>query len=254
MLALERQEDIVRRVNQDGSIRVKELSALYSVTEDCIRKDLAQLEKDGLLKRTYGGAVTVRRNERDLGVSSRRRKNVAGKHAIAEKALEMIRDGDMVFMDISTANTELARLLAASELDITVVTNMIEVMQILAVPVKLRTICIGGEFNRTYDGFVGNLADEQIRPFRFDIAFMGAVGIDVFSGDVLTYMPEDGRTKAGVLERARRACLLFECRKFRNTGDYAFAEIGQFSDVILDGEPPAEEMTRLKEFGASLHW
>ena len=62
MFAQERQESIVSQVNIEGSVRVKDLSVKFAVTEDCIRKDLAILEKRGLLKKAYGGAVSVRQN------------------------------------------------------------------------------------------------------------------------------------------------------------------------------------------------
>ena len=69
MFAEERQEQIVRLVEQKGSVRVKELSEQFQVTEDCIRKDLTLLEKRGLLKKSYGGAIKRRVNTHDLHVS-----------------------------------------------------------------------------------------------------------------------------------------------------------------------------------------
>ena len=104
MFAEERQNDIVSLVNKKGSVRVKELSEKYDVTEDSIRKDLTQLEKKGLLKKTYGGAMKIRINVHDLDVAQRKDKNIEMKQMIAQKALELIKDGDMVFLDISTAN------------------------------------------------------------------------------------------------------------------------------------------------------
>lgn len=106
MFAEERQNQIVSLLNQNGSVRVKELSEQFQVTEDCIRKDLTLLEKKGLLKKSYGGAVKIRINPHDFNVSQRKEKNIEAKQKIASKAMGLIKNGDMVFLDISTANLE----------------------------------------------------------------------------------------------------------------------------------------------------
>ena len=98
MLARERQNTIVEIVNREGSVRVKNLSKKFGVTEDSIRKDLAHLEKDGMLKKTYGGAVRVRTNSHDRYVSQRIGKNVEEKRVIAKRAYEIIQDGDVIFL------------------------------------------------------------------------------------------------------------------------------------------------------------
>ena len=144
MFAEERQNQIVALVNKNGSVRVKELSEKYQVTEDSIRKDLTFLEKKGLLKKTYGGAMKKRVNVHDLNVSQRKDKNIEIKQKIASKAIELIKDGDMVFLDISTANLELAKLIIKSPLNITVVTNMVDIMLEFMVPTTARLIFIGG--------------------------------------------------------------------------------------------------------------
>ena len=124
MFAEERHEQIVALVNRNGSVRVKELSELFQITEDSIRKDLTILERKGLLKKTYGRAMRKRVNLHDLNVSQRKDRNTQAKQMIASKAMKLIKDDDMVFLDISTANLELARLIVKSTLNIIVVTNM----------------------------------------------------------------------------------------------------------------------------------
>ncbi|MGI6110551.1 MAG: DeoR/GlpR family DNA-binding transcription regulator, partial [Eubacteriaceae bacterium] len=115
MLAKERQDQIASKVNSDGSVLVKDLAEQYGVTEDSIRKDLSILEKGGLLQKTYGGAVKIRERGHDFYVAQRRNKNPAAKRSIAEKAYALIENGDTVFLDISTSNIELAKLLIERE-------------------------------------------------------------------------------------------------------------------------------------------
>lgn len=129
---------------------------------------------------------------------------------MAACAMDLIEPRTTIFLDISAANTELATLLQEHAIALTIVTNMLDVASVLSAPGSITTIVAGGTFNSAYDGFVGSLTDQQIRQFRFDIAFMGAAGLDAERGAALTHLPEDGLTKAAALSASRRAYLLVE--------------------------------------------
>lgn len=249
MFAEERQNAIVALVNKSGSVRVKDLSEQFEVTEDSIRKDLTLLEKKGLLKKTYGGAMKVRINIHDLDVAQRRDKNIESKRIIAQKAMKLIKDGDMVFLDISTANLELARLLAKSMRNLTVVTNMIDIMMELTSAAAVKLIFIGGTFSRGRDGFVGSVTISQIVNYRFDLAFIGAVGVDLIDNSVATYMVEDGLTKRAVLDASRKAYMMLEVRKLNMDGTYKYAKIDDFTGAVMDAAPPAELAECMREYG-----
>ena len=90
MLAGERHDQIVSQVNDKGSVLVKDLSSEFGVTEDSIRKDLTMLEKKGLLKKAYGGAVKIRNNPHERYVAQRKGKNLECKMTIAKKAMELM--------------------------------------------------------------------------------------------------------------------------------------------------------------------
>lgn len=164
MLAEERQNAIVSQVNLNGSVLVKELSGQFGVTPDSIRKDLTLLEKRGLLKKTYGGAVKLRVNLHDFYASERKHRNVREKQVIAHKALDLIDSGDFIFLDISTANIELAKLLQEARRHLTVCTNMIEVMQLFAVNPAgaVDFLFFGDTMSHFPGGFVGSLTNQEI--------------------------------------------------------------------------------------------
>lgn len=249
MFAEERQNMIAAMVNKNGSVRVKDLSEQFRVTEDSIRKDLTLLEKKGMLKKTYGGAVKKRINVHDLDVSQRKDKNIEIKQIIAQKAMGLIKDGDMVFLDISTSNLELAKLLAKSMLDITVVTNMIDVMLELTAATTVKLIFLGGTFSRGRDGFVGSVTISQITNYRFDLAFIGIVGVDLLDNSVAAYMADDGLTKHTVLNNSRRGYMMLETRKFNMDGTYKYAKIDDFTGAIMETAPPEELMEQMNEYG-----
>src|SRR4051794_5024499 len=111
MLMLERQRKIADLVSSRQSVRVSELSRLFSITRETVRHDLETLEREGRLKRSHGGAVSVESPSAELHFSKREVRNVLEKRAIAAHALKGIAEGDAVLMDASSSVLELARLL-----------------------------------------------------------------------------------------------------------------------------------------------
>ncbi|WP_294152074.1 DeoR/GlpR family DNA-binding transcription regulator [uncultured Selenomonas sp.] len=169
MFLEERQEAILNLLARDGKVRVKDLSEMFKVTEDCIRKDLGALEKQGKLKRTYGGAVVRRENLHMLEVSKHRNTDVEAKRRIAQAAVKLIHDKDMVFLDISTSNLAIAELLVKTDREMTVVTNMIDILVVLARNPKIRLVFAGGKINKSRDGFWGGMTLDFISKLKPDI-------------------------------------------------------------------------------------
>ena len=93
-------------------------------------------------------------------------------------------------------NLELAKCIYQKNISLTIITNMIDIMQLFRHGEhKVNLIFIGGHFNRAKDGFIGTLAIEQIHNYRFDLSFIGTVGMNIHDGKVTTYDVEDGLTK-----------------------------------------------------------
>ena len=252
MFVEERHNLIISSLEKKGKIKVKELSQEFGLTEDAIRKDLAVLEKKGLLKRVYGGAVKSRENLHNFDVVQRKNQDMDIKEKIAENAMKIIKDDDMIFLDISTSNIELAKLLIKSNLKITVVTNMIEIMLLLTAPSNINTIFIGGEFNRGKDGFIGSMAISIIKNFKFDKAFLGVVGVDLYDNSVATYVPDDVMTKRAVIESSRKKYMIMETKKFNIDGNFKYAPIDSFDGIIMEKKPDDDILTQLNDYNLDL--
>ncbi len=254
MLAEERQNEIVNQVNLNGSVLVKQLSRQFEVTEDSIRKDLTLLEKKGLLKKTYGGAMKIRVNSHEFTVSDRIDNYLEEKKRIAAKAEKLIEDGDMIFLDISTSNLELAKLLIQRDSSITVVTNMIEIMLMFAHmnPANTNFIFIGGVMSSGKEGFVGSLANQELEKYHFDKAFMGTVGVDLERNRTATYKVEDATTKSVAMVSAGKSYMMLENRKFDHDGNYQYAKISDFTGAILDSEPHLAVKNQMSKY--SIEW
>lgn len=251
MFVEERQALIIEQIQSAGNIKVKELSTRFKVTEDLIRKDLKSLEKQGLLKRVYGGAVAIKQNLHREMVAQRRDLNLVVKQQIAKKALSLIKDNYVVFLDISTVNIELAKLLVKNQCRVTVVTNMLDVVNILAKS-SVHVIFIGGEFDASRDGFVGSLALSIVKQFRFDIAFLGVVGIDISDNAVMTYLVDDGIMKKEILGISKRAYMMCEQEKLFQMGNYVYAKLEAFSGIITDKVFSSKEQQDLEVYNLDI--
>ena len=131
MFAEERIQAILNILKKEGRVTVKELSSKFNVTEDCIRKDLKNIEKISSIRRIYGGAVLARETLENQDTKDRKEINIPTKKIIAEKAFNLIEDRETIFLDISTINILLAKLLAESNKKVTLVTNMLDILNVV---------------------------------------------------------------------------------------------------------------------------
>ena len=253
MLQQERHEQILARLNTDGKVKVKELAVDFEVTEDCIRKDLTALEKEGLLKRIHGGAMQVRKNLHAYHVDERMSVRLTQKKIIAKKAVELIEENTVIFLGISTVNLELAKCIYQKNIPLTIVTNMIDIMQLFKQgDHHVNLIFIGGHFNRAKDGFIGALTIEQIHNYRFDLAFIGTVGMNIHDDKVTTYDVEDGLTKKEVMDASKKCYLVAENEKFNLDGNYVFGHLSEFTGYIGEQELGSPFKEKIMEYGSEI--
>ncbi len=248
MFVEERRQEILRLLQEAGKVRVKELSTRFQVTEDCIRKDLAVMEQEGLLKRAYGGAVleSERYFEHSRLVSVRKDQYLEEKQSIAKKAVALIPEESTIYLDNCTTNIELAKEIVRSKKKLNVVCGMLDIAMVLANCEQIQLILLGGKYQKTQHSFLGNLAVQHMDPFRFDCAFMGVVGIDVNKDEVTVCDPEDGLIKKAAVRRSREVYLLMETRKFEFDANYSYMKLSQASGIICEKEPKEEYQQQLK--------
>ena len=233
MFLRERQDKISEFVNTNGRATVIELSEKFGVTEDCIRKDLKHLDAQGLLKRVYGGAISTSVHP-NWNISTRINTKIPEKRAIAEKAYGLIDSGETIYLDISTTNIALAEKIAAGTKYLTVVTNMIDILQALNGNPAIKVISTGGTVNYELNSFYGSAAIQMLESYHFDKVFMGAIGINLDAGELLTYDIDDGAVKRQVIKTASQVILVADSEKFSSSGSYTFAHFDDITTVITD--------------------
>ena len=236
MFLEERYNEILHKIKIDGRVTVKNLAKEFKVTEDCIRKDLRELEVRKQLKRVYGGAIGVRTHEDVKPIDERKNINVEKKRKIAQNALKIIDDGEIIFLDTSTINLEIAKVIKECDKKLIVITNMIEIVFELKNSSNIKVICVGGEFNKEVGAVVGAAADRYIQNFTFDKSFIGTCGINKDTGYISTISIEDGNTKKTIIESSNKSYIVTEKEKFNYDEFYKFAKLEDTDGIITEDE------------------
>jgi len=166
-----------------------------------------------------------------------------------------IQDGDVIFLDISTINIELVKLIVEADRPVTVVTNMIDAILIMLYEkdTKTKLIFLGGKLNRGRDGFVGTITNRNISNYQFDKAFMGVVGIEINRNRVYTYDTEDALTKKSVMEVSNECYMLMEREKLSKDGNYKYAGIDEFTGLIMEESVEGSIMSKLKSYNINIY-
>ena len=171
----ERRKYILDQLKIKSSISVSELSEAFSLSEVSVRKLLANMEQEGVLKRTWGGAVSRYGSLREFSHQENEVRHREEKKAIAAAAYDCIQDGEAVFLDSGTTTFELARMIVEGpKRNIMPCTNNIFVAMELAKAADIHSIIIGGELRTNIYSCVGYLAEQVLGNLFFDKGFISA--------------------------------------------------------------------------------
>ena len=236
MFLEERQAKILEMLEKDGKVLVKELAEIFKVTEDSIRKDLSSLELDGKLKRTYGGAVGIKEKLQMTEAHRRRISDVDAKRKIATAAVKLINAHDLIFLDISTISIAIAQILEKTENNYKILTNMVDVLVMLARNPKIKLFFAGGQINQSRDGFSDALNLDFISNFRPAISFIGAVGVDIKKNSLTSRDTAGGVHKARMIELSKSSYIIAESRKIGTESLYRFATLDKVDGIITETE------------------
>ncbi len=247
MLAAERRNLILEKLQDEKKVVVSELSEQFGVSEETIRRDLDKLDKEGLATKTYGGAVLAENNNTDMPFSVRKKKNMQGKRIIADIIQELISDGDHIIMDPSTTAVSIVKAIKNKK-RLTVVTNSIEVLVELSDASGWDIISTGGTLRENYLALVGPKAVESINSFNADKVILSCKGIDMEKG-ITDANEMFSQVKKAMLHSAAQKILAVDSTKFEKV---AFSQICAVSDVdmvVTDIRPSDAWMEYFKDKG-----
>ena len=229
---------------------VEELAQRFDVTLQTIRRDLTELSDTGLLDRVHGGAVP-RRGVINLGYEERRLMNEAAKAAIARACAAAIPENCSIIMNLGTTTEAVARELLHHR-NITVITNNMNVANILVANPGCDIMVAGGAFRRSDGGLVGELTTQFFEQFKVDYAVIGASALDG-DGDLLDFDMAEVRVSKTIIRQARRVHLVCDNSKLGRSAPVRLASLSEVSAVFTDKPFPDDLAQRCQAWQTQVH-
>lgn len=243
MYQIERMQAIIDYLKNNKRISVEDICRLYGVSRDTARRDIVNLESKGLIVRTHGGAILPERHEEIKDYKVRLGTNIEEKRSIAAVAASLIKNGDNVIMDTSTTVQITAENLKAS--DCTVITNSINLADILSSKNGINIHLLGGQLNHQHRYLYGHLTIEMLSNYFADKAFIGALGMTE-KGLAVVY-EEDAFVMKKMIEQANQVIVLMDHSKFGKNGYYKVADLDEIDLVVTDKVPDEKYVNLLKD-------
>lgn len=244
MLAADRIARILKMVKENGSVKVENLSAILGVSEMTVRRDLEKCEKTGVIERCYGGAVLRPSIEGEEDYLDKSRSHQSEKSRLASAAVKLVSPGDTVYLDAGTTTYEIAKLLRGYK-HLTVITNDLEIALLLTKS-NLELIMLGGIVQKSTNSISDEIAEQNMRIFRADIAFIGGRSIDT-SFNVFTPTIQKAYLKRTVTKNSNKKYLVVDASKFYKQALVKIDNMSDYTGVITDKAFTAEEMKAFRE-------
>jgi DeoR/GlpR family transcriptional regulator of sugar metabolism len=254
MPAAVRQGRIVEAVRTHGFVSVAQVANALSVSEMTIRRDLMELERDGQLLRTHGGALAPEGvgdhviDRTEPAFDARLRKQQAAKRRIALAALEFVRDRRTVALDVGTTVYSLASLLVDRP-GVKTFTNSLRIAALLGEH-KCDVFLPGGQVRGDEMSLCGPTALSQFEHMWFDVAFIGVSGVT--ADGLFDYSLEDSEMKRVYLRRSKLKALLCDASKFHHLSLVRIAPLADIDVLVTEAAPPADVAAALAEAGVEL--
>ncbi|HEY7938143.1 MAG TPA: DeoR/GlpR family DNA-binding transcription regulator [Candidatus Limnocylindrales bacterium] len=249
LLPADRLQVIADFIRERGSVRSRDLVRALGVTDETIRRDLARLAEQGLVRRAHGGALAVRPSD-ETDTAFRLREHAVEKAAIGRRAAELVADGSSIILDSGTTTLGLARALRGKE-NLTVVTTAVtNALELVGNP-TMSVIMTGGMIRPTTFGASGQLAAATLRGLHVDQTFLAIHSVSVAGG--LTYpLFEEVDAKRAMIEAAAEVILLADHSKFGRQALVRVAPITAVQRIITTPGIDPAEAAAIRDLGIDL--
>lgn len=228
----EREHEILKLLSSEGYITVKQLSGLLYTSESSIRRDLASLENQGMVSRSYGGVSLVKNSSQVIPFSTRAHHNISAKKIIATKAASLIHDGDIVFLDQSSSAFFIAYEILKKP-NITVVTNNIEIISFLSQS-DVEIISSGGILSKANRNcLLGNDARKTFENIHANILFFSAKALAP-NGVIYDCVREEVCVRNAMLANAEKKIFLCDLEKFGKYAGYKQCTLDDIDYLITE--------------------
>lgn len=236
MFAEERKREILRLLNIQKKVKTLELSQLFNVSEPTIRRDINEMDEQGLLVRTHGGALSIDQSEMEPSFSEKIERFHQEKHDIGILAAGLIKDHDTVVLDSGTTTVAIAKNIKAKQ--VTVITNSLDVAAVLQENEEVELIVTGGQMRWNTRAMVGSLTEKALSAFRVNLAFVGTNGFN--ENGFMTPNMTEAQTKKKMIDIADRVFIVADSSKYGKTQLCVVAALNGVNGIISDAQLPAD--------------
>ena len=238
MLTLERQEEILEILNKNKSATVEELAAELFVSGATIRRDLRSMEKQGLIKRSHGGAMPFKSSAEESAFAIREQENTSAKKSIANLAVKLIKNGDSLFIDSSTTTGVLISMFNNFKY-LTVTTTGLRNALLLSQTDNVKIYIAGGQIQNHSNSIIGSDTMDYISRIHSDISFVSCSGVTIENGFTDSSI-EQAKLKQQMRKNSAKLAMLCDSTKFGKTflcTDFNFDDI----DYLITDKMPSQE-------------
>ncbi len=242
-----RRQEILRRLEQNSFARVEDLAAELGCSQMTIRRDLAELDAEGLVERSRGGAAVTRRVRLDFALYERSALFRSEKIAIGRAAAAQVKNGERILLDTGTTTLTMARALRGRT-GISVVTTSLAIVSELLREPGIECMLLGGIVRDSSPDLYGPLLEDNLARLHADRAFVGCDGLSN-DGVLMTTDPRVARASALMIENSAFATLLTDSSKAGRNSFISFAKLGQLDCLITDPGMPRPILHQAREAG-----
>lgn len=251
MLKKERQALIMNMVERQKFVKVMDLKDLFHVSDETIRRDLADLEKTGQLHCVHGGAVYDTSSVNEYHVNLRAQQNQEEKKSICQFAVNLIENGASIAIGGSTTCQYLKEPIM-NKSNLTVITNSLILADSISLNKTNRVILTGGDIWGDDRKTMGTITERTFRSHNVDLAFISVAGISAEKG-ITEFKEQEAAVTQAIIYSAKRVILLSDHTKFNFEAFRKVADLSEIDDIVTDHETPTEELRKYEELGIRVH-
>lgn len=245
MFGVERRSIIMTILNEKKSILVNEVASQFGVVEETIRRDLKELEAQGLLVRTHGGAVLTEDSKSEAPLEIREGINITGKNSIALQAANLIADGDTIILDASTSALFVAKHIKEKK-GLTVITNAVKVVLELADCGDITVVSTGGVLRHNSLSYVGRAAENLLDNYHAGKLFFSCKGISLNRG-LTDSNEQESDLRRKMIASSDKVIFLCDHTKFDRVGYVTTAKLEDMDLMITDRDLSGEWADRIRK-------
>ncbi|GAB2811634.1 DeoR/GlpR family DNA-binding transcription regulator [Streptomyces daliensis] len=246
----QRRELLVKHLRREGVLSVQQITQIFGVSHMTVRRDIAELERQGLVFSVPGGVRIASQVHSEPSFQAKSQVERSEKRAMAEEAARLVHSGMTVYLDAGTTMLSMVPLLAEHD-ELTVVTNDFGAVEQLFGARHLDVIHVGGQVEPDNHSSVGRLAAATVRQLAFDVAFISTSSWDLLRG-VTTPSERKVEVKQAAMAAASTSVLVAGSSKYGTFGMYRVAALGAFDTVVTDTALTEAAAEGIRAAGADL--